>query len=197
MSQIVAGWFPTLEQAEDAMSALARAGFVASEYETFYVAPPGQHGNLPLQDEIHHDEGASEVGGGAVQGAALGGVVGLAAGAAVAAAAAPLGPAAVVAGAGIGAYVGSLAGAVRKTHDGELEDATLEEPVERPAGALVAVCIDRAGSDAQAIATLRAQGAAGIERAEGEWREGHWQDFDARVPPQLIRGAELPRPGAY
>ncbi|HKO88430.1 MAG TPA: hypothetical protein VJU83_07930 [Burkholderiales bacterium] len=197
MSQIVAGWFSTHDQAEEAMAALARAGFVASEYESFYLAPPGQHGSVPFGDEVHHDEGASEVGGGAVKGAAVGGVLGLAAGAAVAAATAPLGPAAVVAGAGIGAYVGSLAGAVNKTHDGELEEASVEEPVERPAGALVAVCVDRGGSEAQAIATLRAQGAGGVEKAEGEWRDGHWQDFDARVPPHVLGGGDLPRPGAY
>lgn len=197
MSRIVAGWFPTQEAAEDAMAALARAGFVAEEYDSFYVAPPGQHGDLPLQDVVHHDEGAKESGEGALKGAAVGGVVGLAAGVAVAAVTAPLGPAAVVAGAGIGAYVGSLAGAVNRSHDGDIDEATLEEPVERPAGALVAVCVDRPGSEAQAIATLHAEAAGAIEKAEGEWREGHWQDFDARVPPRLVGGGDLPRPGAY
>ena len=197
MANIVAGWFPTLGQAEEAMAALARAGFVASEFSSFYNGPPGQHGDLPLNDVVHHDEGAKDSGEGAVKGAALGGAVGLAAGIAAAAVSAPLGPAAIVAGAGIGAYVGSLAGAVNNAHDGDLEDATVEEPVERPAGAIVSVCTDRVGSEAQAIATLRAQGAEAIERAEGEWLEGRWKDFDPRIPPQLVSGSSMPSPGAF
>jgi phage tail tape-measure protein len=188
MAQIVAGWFATNEEAERAMAALGRSGFVASEFSSFYLAPPGQHGDLPLNDVVHHDEGAKESGDGALKGAALGGAVGLAAGTVAAVATAPLGPAAAVAGAGIGAYVGSLAGAMKKTHHGQLQQASTEEPVERPAGAMVAVCTDRLGCEAQAIATLRAQGARGIERAKGTWREGAWQDFDPRNPPQLIGG---------
>lgn len=196
MTQIVAGWFATNEEAQDALTALRRAGFGEDEYSSFYIAPPGQHGDLPLNDEVHHDEGAKHSGEGAVKGAAVGGAVGLAAGVAAAVISGPLGPAAAIAGAGIGAYVGSLAGAVRETHDGDLDEATIEEPVERPAGAMVSVRADRSGSEAQAIATLRAQGALGIELAEGEWRDGRWEDFDPRVPPQLIDGGDLPRPGA-
>jgi hypothetical protein len=193
MAQIVAGWFATNEEAEQAMAALSRSGFVASEYNSFYLAPPGQHGDLPLHDVVHHDEGAKDAGGGALTGAAVGGAVGLAAGAAAAIATAPLGPAAAVAGAGIGAYVGSLAGAMKKTHHGQLQQASTEEPVERPAGALVAVCTDRLGCEAQAIATLRAQGARGIERARGIWRDGAWQDFDPLTPPKLIGGGSVPQ----
>lgn len=189
MAQIVAGWFATNEEAEEALAALGRSGFVASEYSSFYLAPPGQHGDRPLQDVVHHDEGAKDSGGGAMKGAAVGGAVGLAAGTAAAIATAPLGPAAAVAGAGIGAYVGSLAGAMKKTHHGQLQQASIEEPVERPAGAMVSVCTERPGCEAQAIATLRAQGARGIERAQGDWRDGGWQDFDPRVPPQLVSRA--------
>jgi hypothetical protein len=194
MAHIVAGWFPTQEQAEAAMRALARAGFNDNEYDSFYIAPPGQHGDQPLHDEVHHDEGSKDTGEGAIKGAAVGGALGLAAGGVVAAVSAPLGPAAVVAGAGIGAYVGSLAGAMNRAHDGDLEDATLEEPVERPAGAIVSICADRVGSAEQAIDTLRIQGAGAIEMAEGEWREGRWQDFDPRVPPKLVDRGNLPYP---
>ena len=194
MAQIVAGWFATNEEAEQAMAALGRSGFVASEYSSFYLAPPGQHGDKPLQDVVHHDEGAKESGSGAVKGAAIGGVVGLAAGTAAAVATAPLGPAAAVAGAGIGAYVGSLAGAMNKTRHGQLQQASVEEPVERPAGAMVAVCTDRLGCEAQAIATLRAQGARAIERTQGEWRDGSWQDYDPKVPPKLVSGGVYQQP---
>jgi hypothetical protein len=195
MTRIVAGWFPTSEDADRAKHALAAAGFSSNEYDSFYLAPPGQHGGQPLQDEIHHDEGAKETGEGAVKGAAIGGAVGLAAGVAAAVVSGPLGPAAAVAGAGIGAYVGSLAGAVNKAQDGDLDDATLEEPVERPAGAMVAVRIDREGGEQRAVDALRSVGAAGIETAEGSWRDGHWEDFDPTAPPHLIRGSELPRTG--
>lgn len=192
MSHIVAGWFPTQEQAEMAMRALERAGFDEDEYDSFYIAPPGQHGDQPLQDEVHHDEGSKESGEGALKGAAVGGVIGLAAGSVAAVVSAPLGPAAAVAGAGIGAYVGSLAGAINKTHHGNLEEATVEEPVERPAGAIVSICTDREGSETHAINTLRTQGAGAIEKAEGQWSEGRWQDFDPRIPPQLIDRNTLP-----
>lgn len=197
MSKIVAGWFPTDADAQRAIAALADEGFSADEYDSFYLAPPGQHGGLPLNDVIHHDEGAKESGEGAVKGAAIGGAVGLAAGVAAAVVSGPLGPAAAVAGAGIGAYVGSLAGAVNKAHDGDLDEATVEEPVERPAGAMVAILADRAGSEESAIAILRAHGAAGIECAEGQWNDGHWEDFDPRVPPHLISGSEQARPGDH
>ena len=192
MAQIIAGWFSTQQQAEQALSALERTGIAADDCSTFSLSPPGQHGDVPLRDKVHHDEGSKESGEGAAKGAAAGGAVGLAAGAVAAAATAPLGPAAIVAGAGIGAYVGSLAGAVNKSREGDASAASSQEPVERPAGAIVAVNIGDPDSEGLIIDTLKNQGAQGIERADGQWRDGEWVDFDPQRPPQWIAGSDLP-----
>jgi hypothetical protein len=48
---------------------------------------------------------------------------------------------------------------------------------------MVAVRVDRAGTEPRAIETLSRFGARDIERTEGTWREGDWKDFDPRVPP--------------
>ena len=39
------------------------------------------------------------------------------------------------------------------------------------------------------IDALRAEGAADIERAEGEWRDGDWVDFNPVAAPQLVKDA--------
>jgi hypothetical protein len=36
------------------------------------------------------------------------------------------------------------------------------------------------------IYTLRAEGAVDIERAEGEWRDGDWVDFNPIAAPRLV-----------
>lgn len=194
MATIVSGWFETQTRADEAIAALAGEGFEADEVDSFYLAPPGQHSDLPLSDldEHQHSEGTKDAAKGAVKGAVAGGAVGLAAGAVAAAATAPLGPAAVVAGAGVGAYVGSLVGGASASRDSNIEDASRAEPIERPAGAMVSVYADRVG-ESEAIKTLRGHGAIGIERADGQWVDGKWADFDPHVPPRLIHGEAMPR----
>lgn len=194
MATIVAGWFETQIRADEAIAALAREGFGRDEIDNFYIAPPGQHSDLPLSDldQHQHSEGTRDAGKGALKGAVAGGAVGLAAGAAAAAVSAPLGPAAVVAGAGVGAYVGSLVGGAQASRDSDIENASRDEPIDRPAGAMVSVYADRVG-EAKAIETLRHEGAIGIERADGRWIDGKWADFDPHVPPRLIHGEEMPR----
>lgn len=194
MAIIVSGWFETQTRADEAIAALAREGFETDEVDSFYLAPPGQHGDLPLGDlgDHQHSEGTKDAGKGAAKGAAAGGAAGLAAGAAAAAASAALGPAAVVAGAGVGAYVGSLAGGAKASRDSDIENASREEPIDRPAGAMVSVYADRVG-EPKAIDTLRDNGALGIERAEGRWVDGKWADFDPHVPPRLIHNETMPR----
>lgn len=194
MAIIVSGWFETQARADEAIAALIDEGFQRDEVDSFYIGPPGQHSDLPLSDlsSHEHSEGTKEAGKGAIKGAVAGGAVGVAAGAVAAAATAPLGPAAVVAGAGVGAYVGSLAGGASASRDSKIEEATREEPIDRPAGAMVSVYTDRHG-EAHAIGALRNQGARGIERAEGQWIEGKWADFDPHVPPRLIHDQDMPR----
>ena len=186
MAKLIAGRFENVDDLGRALYALRDAGFGRHEFGSFYVAPPGQHALYPIGGDAESDRGAKDAGQGAAAGAAVGGVTGLAVGA-VAAAAIPIaGVAAALAAAGIGAYVGSLAGALSKTRPADEIEATSEHPVERPGGPMVAVCVDRPGTDAVAVATLERFGAKEISHAEGEWHQRIWQDFDPRVPPDRV-----------
>jgi hypothetical protein len=187
MSTIIAGRFDTQDAANDALSALQSAGFSERDVQSFYISPPGMHGNLPVVDDEQPEVGTKGAGAKAATVAAIGGVVGLAAGVAAAPLAAPAAAAAgAIAGAGVGAYGGALVGGVTGSGGGEVEaKAERAEPVERRSGMMVAVRADAVGVE-QAIQTLRALGAHDIERATGEWRNGSWADFDAARPPDFV-----------
>ena len=193
MSRIIAGRFETQAAADLAAVALADAGFARGEYGAFYHNPPGQHAQYPIGGDAHHDEGTKHSGKTAAIGGVIGGVAGLAAGGIAAAAGEPgfVAPA-VIAGAGVGAYAGSLQGGLSGTRAGDPTQAHPEEPVERPAGVMLAVCADRAGAAELAVEILAREGAQDVEEAEGTWRDGVWQDFDATVPPR--RTVTVPRP---
>lgn len=179
MSKLIAGRFETQAAADAATAALAGAGFRPDEYGSFYMTPPGQHAQYPIGGDAHHDEGSKHSGKTAAVGGIVGGVAGLAAGGLAAAAGAPgLAPAAAIAGAGVGAYAGSLAGGLSGARAGDPAQASPEEPVERPSGVMVAVCVDREGTHDTAVDVLRSQGARDVEEAEGDWRDGTWADFD-------------------
>ena len=195
MARIIAGRFETQARADDAIAALSTAGFASSEVTSFYVTPPGQHATYPIGGDAHHDEGTKDSGRKAGAAAAIGGVTGLALGAATGAALGEpsLTAAGAIAGTGIGGYVGSLAGGLMGTRSGNPDQATTAEPVERSSGVMVAVCVERPGTEAQAVTALRGNGAVEIERATGEWRDGLWVDFDARRTPELIDGGHAPQ----
>lgn len=57
-------------------------------------------------------------------------------------------------------------------------------------GPMVAVCVDRPGSEAAAILILSRCGAWEIERAEGQWRDGGWRDYDPHGPREILK--EIP-----
>ena len=186
MAKIIAARFETQPEADRALDALRRAGFDGRDVTSFYLNPPGAHAQYPIGGDAHHDEGTKHSGKSAAAGATVGGVTGAALGTAVAAAGdAGLAAIAAVAGAGVGAYVGSLAGGLTGSRDGNPAKATREEPVERKAGVMIAV---RVADDAQntVVGVLREQGGADIERAEGEWRDGEWVDFDPVAKPRLV-----------
>lgn len=185
MSRIIAGRFETQAAADVAALALADAGFARGEYGAFYVTPPGQHAQYPIGGDAHHDEGTKHSGGKAAVGGVIGGVAGLAAGGIAAAAGEPgfVAPA-VIAGAGVGAYAGSLQGGLSGARAGDPAKANPEEPVERPAGVVLAVCVDRENTYDRAAEVLRAHGAEDVEEAEGVWRDGVWEDFDPTVLPR-------------
>jgi hypothetical protein len=100
----------------------------------------------------------------------------------LAAAALPVaGVAALLAGLGIGAYTGSLMGALSQTRDGDERAATREHPVEQPGGPRIAVNVERPGTEPVAVDLLERHGATEVSRAEGEWRDRTWRDYDPRV----------------
>lgn len=179
MSTIVVGHFEHVEQRENALAELARQGFGNEEFGPYYLNPPGQHGLRRFGGDVSSDEGASEAGKGAAAAAAIGGAAGLAIGSVA-------GPVGALAGAGVGAYVGSLAGALRGTHEPHPEDATVEHPVEPPAGPAIAVCVDRSGSEQSAVAVLRHCNASQIERVSGTWADSECQDCDPRQPTEVL-----------
>jgi len=190
MSKIIAGRFETQREADRALGALADAGFQRDEYGSFYLTPAGQHAVYPIGGDAHHDEGTKDSGKTALAGSAIGGATGAVLGTAVGAAMdAGFTAAGAVAGAGVGAYVGSLAGALTGARSGDPRNASREEPVERAAGVMVVVRVDRDGTQDDAVRVLHAEGALEVERAIGEWRDGTWADFDPRRAPDLLGGA--------
>jgi len=196
MTLIIAARFPTFDAANGAAQRLMQAGVHEDALHVFYVNPPGAHDSYPVggdQAADPHTRRAPRkaLGTAAVLGA-LGAVVG---GVIVASFADSFIP--IVAGAGVGAYVGSLAGAMRGM-DPRRENVQqpLRTPVEgegRPAGVLLAVNAD--GERTQEIAAMLVKaGGQEVERAQGRWRGGKWEDFDPLAPPvpQSTAGAGTP-----
>jgi uncharacterized membrane protein len=187
MSTIIAGRFETQDAADAAVAALERAGFAATDVQSFYLTPRGMRGNVPVVDNDQPAVGTKHAGPKAAVGAAAGAVVGLAVGVAAAPLAAPAAAAAgAVAGVGVGAYGGALVGGVSGSGGGDVEaKAEHEEPIERRSGMIVAVRADAAGPD-HVIQALRDAGAEDIERATGEWQNGEWVDFDPTSFPDFV-----------
>lgn len=188
MASILAARFETQARADSAIAALNAAGVAQADRTVFYLNPPGQHSEYPVGGDAHHDEGTKQSGKSAGAGAAIGGAAGLALGAATGAALGEGGlmVAAAIAGTGIGGYVGSLAGGLAGTESGDARDASIEEPVERSSGMMVAVKLSPDVPEDRLLQVFRSHGAIEIERAEGEWRDGEWVDFDPRRSPRLI-----------
>ena len=175
MSRIVAGRFDRTLDADAALEALKREGFSRSEVDTFYVGPPGQNAmTRGGGDAPHSSEGAQRGGVGAAIGLAIGLAVGFVG-------AIDLGPPTIPLGALLGALIGAFAGALASFRGGRRRWASREHPVEPQGGRMIAVCVDRPGSERAAVDVLRANNARDVGRAEGRWRDG-WQDFDPRNP---------------
>lgn len=186
MSLIIAARFTTFDAASVAAQRLMDAGVHEDAMHVFYVNPPGAHDQFPVGGDQAADPGTRHAprrawGVAALLGA-VGAVIGGIIGAAVADSAIP-----VVVGAGLGAYIGSLAGAVGGM---DKKRARVQEPHRapsatgegRPSGVMLAVNAD--GARAQEIAVILV-GAGGkeVERAQGRWRGGKWEDFDPTQPP--------------
>ena len=176
MSRIIAGRFDRSVDADAALETLKREGFSRQEVDAFYVSPPGQNAMTPLGgDAPHSSEGSRKAG----LGAAVGVAVGLAAGLIIGSL---IGAHAVLLACGLGALVGAFAGTMITLRGGNRRLASVEHPVEGRGGRMIAVCVDRAGTEALAARILRANNAREVGRAEGVWRDGSWRDFDPRQP---------------
>ncbi|MCJ7838464.1 MAG: hypothetical protein MUP61_04515 [Burkholderiales bacterium] len=178
MERIIAGRFQTKGDA-DAAAALIAQFAATADICIFHNNPPGQHDAFTVGGDEDEDPGAEGAGKSA---AATAVAAGLSAGAIGALG----GPAVALAAGGVGAVSGSLVGAMHglSNHDDKLPAAK-----RRPAGIMLSVHITGPTVERRVIDTLRAQGAADIEQAQGEWRDGDWADFDSVAAPLLVEDA--------
>jgi hypothetical protein len=193
MSLIVAARFETFDAAEKAASALTQAGVAPDALHTFFVNPAGAHGRYPVGGDRAADPQSKGAPYGAVGGAAAVGIVGAIVGGVIAFTFADsMLP--IVAGAGVGAYIGSLAGAVhslggKKKGDPQAHHqaaATADEiqPGQgHPSGVMLAVHTSPEHEKSIA-AILRDNGGTAVERAQGRWRDGKWEDFNPLADPE-------------
>lgn len=178
MDQIIAGRFQTKSDA-DVAAALIAQHVDSADICIFHNNPPGQHDVLAAGGDEDEDPGAEGAEKSSMNTA-------VAAGLGAGAIGALGGPVVAVAAAATGAFIGSLAGAM---HGLGNHDDKPGAPQRRPGGVMLSVRIANPATKTQVIAVLRANGAADIEQAKGEWRNGDWTDFDPVAAPRLIRGA--------
>ena len=178
MSRIIAGRFDRTVDADAALEGLKRDGFSRTEVDAFYVSPPGQNAMTPVGgDAPHSSEGSRKAGVGAAIGIVAGAVLGMIVGAIIQ----DGGPGFWLA-TGLGALVGAFAGAMLSVRAGRKGLASVEHPVESRGGRMIAVLVDRPGTEQLAINALRMHNARDVGRTEGVWRDGAWRDFDPRRP---------------
>ena len=178
MDRIIAGRFQTKDDA-DAVAALIAQYVDAADICIFHNNPPGQHDAFTLGGDEDEDPGAEGAGKSAARTV-------IAAGLGAGAIGALGGPVVALAAAAIGAYSGSLVGALDGLGN---HDDKPRAPERRPAGVMLSVHITGQVDEQRVIATLRAQGAADIEQAQGEWRDGDWADFNPVAAPRLVESA--------
>jgi hypothetical protein len=185
MDRIIAGRFPTIDDADSAASLIAEYADRA-DICIFHNNPPGQH-------DAYYVGGDEDVDPGAEGAAPSAGSTAVAAGLAAGAIGALGGPAVALAAAAVGAYSGSLMGAMAglgpdavKPMAGPGADAKPIAPERRASGVMLSVRIAQPAYEQRVIATLRTEGAADIEWADGEWRDRDWVDFDPLAVPRLV-----------
>jgi hypothetical protein len=174
MARIIAGRFDRSVDADAALEALKRDGFSRNEVDAFYVGPPGQNQRTPIGGDAYSDAGSAGAGRNGAIGAVAGAAVGLIIGSLI-------GLHVVLFACGLGAFAGAFVGIMTSLHGGTRREATPEHPVEARGGRMIAVRVDRPGTEALAVQALRSNNARDVGRTEGEWRDG-WSDFDPRTP---------------
>jgi len=192
MATIIAARVETQQRADELMTQLQSRGVAANDMQAFYVNPPGQHGTYPIGGDVAVDTGTEESSLGQASGVAAGAAAGLAAGAVAGAAIPPLAPIIAVALAGVGAHVGGMAGALastRPSHEEKQETETSTPDADavnmRRGGMTLAVRVDPA-NEKTVINLLSAAAVEDLERAQGDWQDGQWVDFDPLAPPHKI-----------
>ena len=192
MDTIIAARVQTQQRAQDLMSDLQGRGIAAEDMQAFYVNPPGQHDLLPIGGDVEADLGTQESNAGQATGVAAGAAIGLAAGAIAGAAIPPLAPIIAVALAGVGAHVGGMAGALNSTRSSDEEKRETETATPdadavdmRRGGMMLAVRVHPA-NEKTVVDALIAADVEDLERAQGEWQDGQWTDFDPLAPPHKI-----------
>ncbi len=189
MSLIVAARFDTFDQAATAAHKLCDEGFTEDDIHTFYINTAGEHARFPIGGDRVADPDAKGGHFGAVAGASglglafalLGGLIAARVGASVLI---------VIAAAGVGAYLGALAGALwvvgrGRRRPGAMPDRVEVHPDVRQAGVMLALHVPPE-RDALARNVLKAAGGQDIERAQGRWLNGKWEDFDPLTPPRRV-----------
>ncbi|HVO87689.1 MAG TPA: hypothetical protein VMV45_04040, partial [Casimicrobiaceae bacterium] len=182
MSRIVAAVFDDEPSATAAAYELRRAGFKTDELDQFVLNPPGRHATFPIGGDVDADRQARGGEEGAAKGAAIGAGVGAVAGLA---AVPVVGPVAVAGALATGALVGAVASGV-KTMGDNADEPSKQQPQERPAGVMVAVNTEFEEDEEVAIDLFRHKGARMVERAEGQWVDGRWVDFNPIEPPKVV-----------
>jgi hypothetical protein len=177
MERIIAGRFSTKGEA-DSVAARMATYVEATDICIFHNNPPGQHDRFPVGGDEDEDPGTQ-----GAQNSSAG--TALAAGLTAGAIGALGGPAVAIAAAAVGAYSGSLVGAMH----GLGEDGKPGAQERRPGGIILSVRIARPVDEKIVIDTLRSEGAADIEQADGTWTDGDWVDFDPVAAPHLVAGA--------
>ncbi len=194
MSLIVAARFQTFDDASQAAQRLRAEGFSEDNFHTFYINSAGEHARYAIGGDRAADPDARGAHLGALAGAAgLGLVFALIGGLA----AHWLGAATliVIAAAGAGAYLGALGGALWVAGRDKRSPRTGAQvpgmhPTVRAAGVMLALPVS---PDQEALArrVLREAGGHDIERAQGRWLDGKWQDFDPLTPPRHVEAPTL------
>jgi len=174
MERIIAGRFRTKGDA-DAAAALLAQYIDTADISIFHNNPPGQH-DAVAAGGAEEDPGAEGADNSAASSAVAGGLTAGAIGALG-------GPVVALAAAATGAYVGSFVGAM---HGLGKDDDKPRAPEQRPGGVMLSVHIADPLNEERVIDTLRAEGAADVEQADGEWHAGSWADFDPVAAPRLV-----------
>jgi hypothetical protein len=180
MALIVAGQFPNFEQANKVAGQLRSHEIATEDISVFYLNPPGQHDQFPIGGDEYADPGARPGSRGAWTGTALGAIVGIVIGFILYGVAWRYWLVPVLC-ALVGGYAGSLVGAVNKMRGRREQTKERNDP--RDAGVMIATRVDNEAAADAVARVLRDRGAGSVERADGMWKNGQWQDFDPRIPP--------------